>query len=48
LVDLSADLLQIAPLQPGDEVVGVWEDELGWNLVVRDERGFAVVLEITD
>ncbi len=48
LVDLPATLLQASPLRPGDEVVGAWQDELGWNVVVRDERGFALVLEITD
>lgn len=48
LVDLPTDLLQISPLRPGDEVVGAWEDEMGWNVVVRDERGFALVLEIPD
>lgn len=48
LVDLPADLLQASPLRPGDEVVGAWENELGWNVVVRDERGIALVLEITD
>lgn len=48
LVDLPADLLEISPLRPGDEVVGAWEDEMGWNVVVRDERGFALVLQIRD
>lgn len=48
LVGMSADLLQASPLLKGDEVVGAWENELGWNVVVRDERGIALVLEITD